>query len=99
MLEAHCSIYVVPHATARRRTLLTNRTPMQVYQRLLLNSMPKSGTHLLPQVIDLLGYQDFWAHDGLWPRVKDRMITPRLLCKRAAAHKQMPVTQIGVLLP
>jgi len=45
---------------------------MPVSHRLLLNSMPKSGTHLLTQVIDLLGYQDFGAHDGLWPRVKDR---------------------------
>lgn len=35
--------------------------------------MPKSGTHLLTQVVDLLGYKDFGAHEALWPKVKDRL--------------------------
>ncbi len=42
-------------------------------QRLLINSMPKSGTHLLTHVVSLLGYQDFGRHDALWPRIKDRL--------------------------
>lgn len=39
----------------------------------LINSMPKSGTHLLTLVADLLGYQDFGRHDALWPKVRDRL--------------------------
>lgn len=35
--------------------------------------MPKSGTHLLTQVVDLLGYCDFGAHETLWLRAKDRL--------------------------
>lgn len=46
---------------------------MQKSHRLLINSMPKSGTHLLTQVADLLGYQDFGRHDAPWPRIKDRL--------------------------
>jgi hypothetical protein len=40
---------------------------------MLINSMPKSGTHLLTQVVTLLGYKDFGAHDTIWPKVKDRL--------------------------
>lgn len=46
---------------------------MQPLHRLLINSMPKSGTHLLTQVVSLLGYQDFGRHDGLWLRAKDKL--------------------------
>lgn len=46
---------------------------MREPQRLLINSMPKSGTHLLTQVVDLLGYQDFGRHDNLWLKAKDRL--------------------------
>lgn len=35
--------------------------------------MPKSGTHLLTQVVDLLGYRDFGAHETLWLRAQDRL--------------------------
>lgn len=40
--------------------------------RLLLNSMPKSGTHLLTQVVDLLGYRDVGRTDGLRGKLADR---------------------------
>ena len=46
---------------------------MSLSYRLLINSMPKSGTHLLTQVVDLLGYRDFGAHETLWLRAKDRL--------------------------
>ena len=46
---------------------------MDTPQRLLINSMPKSGTHLLTQVVDLLGYQDFGRHDHAWRKAKDRL--------------------------
>lgn len=46
---------------------------MHESHRLLINSMPKSGTHLLTQVVDLLGYQDFGRHDSVWLKVKDRL--------------------------
>ncbi|MFZ2487405.1 MAG: sulfotransferase domain-containing protein [Anaerolineae bacterium] len=46
---------------------------MALSQRLLINSMPKSGTHLLTQVVDLLGFQDQGAHASFWGRTKDRL--------------------------
>lgn len=46
---------------------------MAAPHRLLLNSMPKSGTHLLTQVIDLLGYQDFGRAGGLRGKLADRL--------------------------
>ncbi len=46
---------------------------MHPSQRILINSMPKSGTHLLTQVVDLLGYRDHGAHETAWLRAKDRL--------------------------
>lgn len=46
---------------------------MALSQRLLINSMPKSGTHLLTQVVDLLGFQDHGAHASFLGRTKDRL--------------------------
>jgi hypothetical protein len=46
---------------------------MSPNHRLFLNSMPKSGTHLLTQVVTLLGYKDCGVHDAIWPKVKDRL--------------------------
>lgn len=43
------------------------------YPAPLINSMPKSGTHLLTQVVDLLGYRDFGRPTGLWAKVKDHL--------------------------
>ena len=57
---------------------------MHLSHRLLINSMPKSGTHLLTRIVSLLGYRDFGNHDGLWPKVSDRLGigTPVVLAHR-----------------
>lgn len=74
------------------------RPTTHVSQRLLLNSMPKSGTHLLTQVVNLLGYRDFGAHASLWARLKDRagLGTPVVLAHlRVKRNWQRRIAALG----
>lgn len=76
--------------------------------------MPKSGTHLLTQVVNLLGYQDAGRHDRLWLKAKDRLgigtpvVLAHLRVKRqwqrrwlelTGASQQQPAVPVDVTMP
>lgn len=56
--------------------------------RVLVNSLPKSGTHLLEKAVKLLGYKSYMDERSLIKRIRDRagVGSPRFLARVDAMH-------------
>ncbi|MGA1603055.1 MAG: sulfotransferase domain-containing protein [Prochlorothrix sp.] len=59
--------------------------PQVQTSRILVNSLPKSGTHLLSKTMELLGYKDYFSHTGYDPQ-NPRFFTAREV-KRALGEE------------
>ncbi len=77
-------------------------------QRVLINSLPKSGTHLLTRSVELFGYKEYFTQRGIIAKMREKlgMGAPKLLNYRQAllsrkvqAEDTQHLIPIGALSP